>query len=48
MPVQLAQERVAQSGGPYLQGDRLTALDLALAPRLHHIFTALPALKVLL
>ena len=40
------QEQLDASGGPYLAGERLSAYDLALAPRLHHIFSALPALKV--
>jgi glutathione S-transferase len=32
--------------GDFLEGDALTATDLALVPRLHHIFAALPQLKV--
>jgi glutathione S-transferase len=42
-----AQARLDASGGPYLGGEQLSAPDLALAPRLHHVFSALPALKVL-
>ena len=41
-----AQARLDASGGPYLGGEQLSAYDLALAPRLHHVFSALPALKV--
>lgn len=36
----------ARGGGPYLQGTDISAQDLCLAPRLHHILTALPHLKV--
>ena len=36
----------AQEGGPYLQGVDISAQDMCLAPRLHHILTALPYLKV--
>ncbi len=36
----------AQGGGPYLQGEDISAQDMCLAPRLHHILTALPYLKV--
>ena len=36
----------AKGGGPYLQGTDISAQDMCLAPRLHHILTALPYLKV--
>ena len=36
----------AQRAGPYLQGADISAQDMCLAPRLHHILTALPYLKV--
>ena len=36
----------ARGAGPYLQGADISAQDMCLAPRLHHILTALPYLKV--
>ena len=36
----------AQGCGPYLQGADISAQDMCLAPRLYHILTALPYLKV--
>ena len=36
----------ARGAGPYLQGADVSAQDMCLAPRLHHILTALPYLKV--
>ena len=36
----------ARGAGPYLQGADISAQDMCLAPRLHHILTALPFLKV--
>lgn len=39
--------RVSGNGrGPYLQGTDISAQDICLAPRLHHILTSLPYLKV--
>ena len=35
-----------QSSGPYLKGEDVSAGDLALAPKLHHMQVALKALKV--
>lgn len=35
-----------REAGPYLQGTDISAQDMCLAPRLHHILTALPYLKV--
>ena len=37
---------IGREGGPYLQGPNISAQDMCLAPRLHHILTALPYLKV--
>lgn len=35
-----------ESSGPYLKGKDVSAGDLALAPKLHHMQVALKALKV--
>ena len=35
-----------ETGGPFLKGDKISAGDLALAPKLHHMQVALKAFKV--
>lgn len=43
--LQRVQDQLVHSGGPYLTGERLTLLDLSLAPKLYHLQTGLSAFK---